>query len=117
VTVQTKEPKVFTEVPAGRYAMEHGGTHKIHFFKVDRPEHGKWKGYVFVAELIGDNTRPVREAWEKTGVLNGILRDVAGCLALYGQEVGECGHCGRTLTSEWRLKGIGPDCFKKLYSM
>jgi uncharacterized protein DUF6011 len=32
----------------------------------------------------------------------------------YGQELGECGHCGRTLTDEAsRAAGIGPVCASK----
>lgn len=42
---------------------------------------------------------------EAAGPLNGMLR--------YGQEIGECGHCGRELTNaESRALGIGPVCRK-----
>lgn len=32
---------------------------------------------------------------------------------LYGREIGQCCRCGRTLTSQWRKEGIGPECSKK----
>lgn len=31
----------------------------------------------------------------------------------YGNEIGQCGRCGKTLTSEYRKLGIGPECIKK----
>jgi hypothetical protein len=34
---------------------------------------------------------------------------------LYGREIGQCCKCGRTLTSQWRKEGIGPECSKKGY--
>lgn len=40
------------EVPAGRYALD-AGDGNLDFVKVDRPDKGKWAGYVFAKRLVG----------------------------------------------------------------
>lgn len=99
-------------VPKGRYAIHADG--KVKFYKVDRPENGKWKGYVFVSVQASDETYSVRNKEARERILAEIGKDVAGAMALYGMELGKCGHCNRTLTSEWRKKGIGPVCAKNM---
>ena len=36
--------------------------------------------------------------------------------AEFGKRLDHCGACGRPLTSEWRHKGIGPECSKKTWT-
>jgi Family of unknown function (DUF6011) len=101
-----------TSVPEGRYAVinEAGVTE---FFKVDAPTEGKWAGYVFVKQQASDDLYPVKGA-RKSDVLARIAAD-PDALARYGQELGCCGRCGRTLTDEVsRATGIGPECAKIL---
>lgn len=101
-----------TSVPEGRYAVinEAGVTE---FFKVDCPTEGKWAGYVFVKQQASDDLYPVKGA-RKSDVLARIAAD-PDALARYGQELGCCGRCGRTLTDEVsRATGIGPECAKIL---
>jgi hypothetical protein len=101
------------KLPAGYYAMPNYKTRKIHFFQVSHGNpRGKWSGYVFVSELHGDNRERIRDRDQRNQILNAIARNPTQCMALYGKEIGRCGVCGRQLTSEWRLKGIGPECFK-----
>lgn len=99
------------DVPAARYAIEVDGA--VKFYKIDRPTKGKWVGYTFVKQIVSDDEFPVRGAAAQS-VLAAIDADVFAALALYGQEIGACGHCGRTLTSEWRKRGIGPVCAKNM---
>lgn len=102
-----------SKLPEGGYAMFNKKTQKIHFFRVSYGNpRGKWAGYTFLVELHGDNEERIRDAGKRNVILNAICRDPMGCMATYGRELGKCGQCGRTLTSEWRLKGIGPECFK-----
>lgn len=56
-TASGSHAKVETVVPAGRYAVEtgNGATNSLAFYKVDRPETGKWAGYVFVKLMISDD--------------------------------------------------------------
>lgn len=103
------------EVPAGRYAVHmDGDSNELSFFKVDKPEEGKWAGWTFVKHLASDTEYPVKGA-RKYRVLEAIAADIEGALATYGREIGACGMCGKTLTNdESRAYGIGPDCRKKL---
>lgn len=114
--VPAPAPKVATEVPAGRYAVatEEGALNLTAFYRVDRPEEGKWAGYTFVKRLSSDEEiRLGRD--QAQSVLAKIAADVEGASKLYGQEIGACGVCGRTLTNdESREVGVGPDCRKKM---
>lgn len=102
-----------TQLPAACYAMRKLNTGKVHFFRVSYGNpRGKWAGYTFLEEIIGDNRIKIRDAKKRNEIINAICFDPMGYLALYGQEIGECGKCGRTLTSEWRLRGIGPVCYE-----
>jgi hypothetical protein len=106
-TVATDTP----DVPAGRYAVEHEGTLK--FYKVDRPTEGRWAGYTFVKVQASDDWHRVsRET--AAYVLATVAVDPREASARYGQEIGSCGVCGRTLTDEdSRAAGIGPVCAEK----
>lgn len=100
-------------VPAGRYALRIDGV--VKFYKVDRPTEGKWAGYTFVkAGKGGPHGDPdwVRvERNMQVQVVRAIAEAPAEAAKLYGQEIGSCGVCGRTLTDETsRAYGIGPVC-------
>jgi hypothetical protein len=103
-------------VPAGRYAIEteDGATNGLAFYKVDRPEEGKWAGRVFVKLMVSDEEQ--RMSWAATKSILAKIAEVgaAAASARYGHEIGECGVCGRTLTNdESRERGIGPVCAAK----
>ena len=97
----------------GRYAVEFEG--KLRFFKLDMPTSGRWVGYTFVKEQAGDEEWPVRATARRNGVIAAIKEQGVKTSALmYGQKLGHCGICGRTLTDEdSRLRGIGPVCAEK----
>lgn len=84
----------------------------VRFFKIDAPDEGRWSGYVFVSRQASDDLYPIKDRRDKEQVINRILDDGwKQCLLLYGQKIGKCGHCGRTLTNdESRAYGIGPVC-------
>lgn len=115
----TNRPKHWegrVSVPAGRYAVvEDDRTNVINFYKVDRPEDGRWAGYVFVNQQVSDTEYPVKNRTRKAAVLAAIGVNVREAMERYGRELGECGHCGRTLTNdESRERGIGPVCASKM---
>lgn len=99
-------------VPAGYYAIptQEGAVNSLAFYRVDVPEEGKWAGYTFVKLIIGgqDPTRVPKA--QAAGILARIAADpMAG--PRYGQEIGKCCRCNRTLTNdESRAYGIGPEC-------
>lgn len=100
------------DVPAGRYAVnsEEG---VLRFFQVDKPTEGRWAGHTFVKVQAGDDLHNVKGA-AKTNILTRIALDPAAASKRYGQEIGSCGVCGRTLTdADSRAAGIGPVCSAK----
>lgn len=103
--------------PPGRYAVltpGEGIDGKLHFFKIDAPTEGRWAGYVFVKEQAGDDLFSVKGE-RGARVIRLIAEDARGAMVMYGQEIGKCGHCNRTLTDEEsRRNGIGPVCAQKV---
>jgi hypothetical protein len=101
------------EVPAGRYAVEEAGTLK--FFHVRHGKPGtRWEGFVFLDIQASDETHAIRDRARKAQILALIAQDVEAALCRYGQELGVCGDCGRTLTDETsRAIGRGPVCRSK----
>lgn len=105
-------------VTAGRYALDfgpdHEGVNQIRFYRVDAPTQGRWAGRVFVKRYESDETVRISRG-EEADVLRRITADPEAAMARYGQEIGRCGRCGRTLTNdESRALGIGPECRAKL---
>lgn len=114
-TVRVAKGRVMvTTVPDGRYAIEEAdGT--VKFYKVNHGKaDGRWAGWVFVDAMASDELWAIKNADRKVAILAAIGNDLEGAMALYGREIGKCGHCGRKLTSEWRKRGIGPICAQKM---
>lgn len=102
-------PEVVVSVPDGRYAIEEGGT--LRFFKV---KNGRRAGFVFLDIQASDDWHSIRDLARIRRVVAEIAKDPKGAMVRYGRELGECGHCGRTLTDEAsRAAGIGPICASK----
>lgn len=100
-------------VPAGRYAVENAAG-ELRFYMVSTPTEGKWAGMTFVKVLAGDDTHNVRGPAAKT-IINQIAANPEYASRRYGQEIGSCGVCGRTLTdAASRAAGIGPVCQAKM---
>lgn len=100
-------------VPDGRYAVEEDGTLK--FFHVRNGKaNTRWAGFVFVDIQASDDTYPLKDRARKARVIAAIAADLEAASRRYGQELGVCGRCGRTLTDEEsRAYGIGPICRDK----
>jgi len=96
-------------VPEGRYAVLDEGVLK--FYKVDRPTEGRWSGYLFLSVYASDERYPIKAFDTKKRVMDNIAVNPQLAAQRYGQEIGKCGLCGRTLTDEQsRAFGIGPIC-------
>lgn len=101
-----------TTVSDGRYALSTDDG--IKFYVVQTPESGKWAGMTFVKHLASDNEFPVRNRAQRESILASIASDEKSARRLYGEKIGRCGHCNRTLTDESsRDAGIGPVCASK----
>lgn len=99
--------------PSGRYAVVEDGV--VKFYKVDLVTEGKWSGHVFVKVQASDDLFAVRSPSARKEILDAIAEDPESAMLMYGQELGKCGHCGRTLTDEdSRAAGIGPVCRRKV---
>ena len=98
------------EIPAGRYAYTGTEGHTV-FVKVDRPTEGRWAGYTFVGQQIGDDVVRISRDHQAAALFAIAQAGIAVSAARYGHELGICGVCGRTLTNEEsRDAGIGPVC-------
>jgi hypothetical protein len=101
-------------VEAGRYAVIDTETGDVSFYLVDCPTQGRWAGRTFVSQLSGDNRTPIKDAAARRDALGAIAAAPHDALARYGQLIGACGACNRTLTDEVsRQRGIGPECARK----
>lgn len=103
--------KAEVQVPKGRYALR-GDDDIVRFYqvKISQKTHRP-----YVMQQLSDDLIPVR--WNNGGhaVYAQIGEDVLGAARLYGQELGRCSVCGRTLTNEEsRAYGVGPECRKGL---
>lgn len=101
-------------LPHAHYAVEHEGVLK--FYRVDKPQEGRWTGYTFVKVQASDEYYPIKAAARRTEIIDLIL--AAGpqaAMERYGREIGRCGHCHRTLTNPESLaRGIGPICASRM---
>jgi len=103
------------KVDEGPYAIHNGpkAANNISFYQVDKPETGKWAGRTFVNRRLSDNEQRL-SLDEQVRILAAIAADPQGASLLYGQTIGECPECGRSLTNEdSRRRGIGPVCARK----
>lgn len=107
-----KTAEVLPDVPAGHYAViSRTGNNDLDFFRVDRPIEGRWAGRTFVKRIIGGRPDQAIRNAEQRQALERIANDIPGAAQIYGQQVGRCCICNRTLTDEVsRAAGIGPDC-------
>lgn len=104
------------------YAAAPGEDGTLSFVRIDRPQRGKWAGFVFVRLVVGGGADQ-RLGTQGPGrlyqggaqhVLRAVLEDPMAAIARFGQEIGKCGICGLTLTDEEsRRIGIGPVCRSK----
>lgn len=102
VVTHFKCPEPFP-FPHGRYAVENEEG-VLRFYVVSKRDI-----YVQASDELHKLSR--KQADE---VADRIEKDPQEAMTRYGQEIGNCGVCGRTLTSEWRNMGVGPVCYEKL---
>ena len=112
----------FGTIADGFYAMTSSGTNDLVFYsiKTNKGFHNpSLKGQRGVYMVVGGH-KDAKLSGERA--LHAIKR-IAGLTdegrkqaqALFGQEIGQCGACGRHLTDEeTRKRGIGNDCAKRL---
>ena len=109
---QPAKAEDFTQsIPEGRYAIESDGG-EVAFYRVQHGK-GEWQGYAFLLRQAGGDLYP-KKGQDARNVLRLIAQDPQAASLRYGQEIGSCGVCGRSLTDERsRAAGIGPVCAQK----
>lgn len=108
-------PVKYPLVDDGRYAIVVDGVTK--FYRVRRVENRNRPGSMltFLDVQASDEWHPIKAASAKLEILKAIAADPKAAMLRYGNEIGSCGKCGRTLTDDdSRTRGIGPICAAKL---
>lgn len=101
------------DVATAYYAIEADGVFK--FYRVDRPQDGRWKGYTFVKVQASDDFHAIKNLTTCASILTAIAFDAQKAATDYGHQLGRCGICNRTLTDAGSIeRGIGPVCASKV---
>ena len=109
-----KENKEFSNVPAGRYAVDNEEG-ELRFYIVDRPTEGQWSGFLFLSVLASDERHPIKGKDAKFAILTKIAADPKAAAIRFGKETTHCSICGRRLTRpSSRAAGIGPICAERV---
>lgn len=105
----------FADVPDGYYAVDGPEGMKFYRFRTAGPN-ATYPGRRNLRVQASDEFHPIRSRATRTAVLTAIREaGPADSMALYGQHIGSCGRCNRTLTDAVsRSRGIGPDCWGKM---
>jgi len=103
-------------MPEGYYAIPSlTGNNDLDFYRVDRPDTGRWAGYTFVKMVIGGKSAmSVRGRDRLFQILSAIEKDPAKAAWQYGQSIGNCDKCNTHLTdAASRSYSRGPNCRAK----
>lgn len=107
----------FADVPDGYYAVADpaDGVIKFYRFRTAGPN-SSYTGTRFLKVQASDEFHSIRSRATRTAILTAIRNaGPADAMAAYGQHIGSCGRCNRTLTDALsRSRGIGPDCWEKM---
>lgn len=102
----------YANVTEGHYAIPGRDGRDYDFYRVDRPTEGKWAGRTFLKMVVGGKPDiSIRDRNRIAEVLAAISRNPDEAAWRYGQEIGQCDKCNRSLTDETsRMFSRGPDC-------
>lgn len=102
----------YANVTEGHYAIPGRDGRDYDFYRVDRPTTGKWAGRTFLKMVVGGKPDiSIRDRNRIAEVLAAISRNPDEAAWRYGQEIGQCDKCNRSLTDETsRMFSRGPDC-------
>lgn len=114
------DPETLRAIPAGRYLVDDT------FLQVDRPEKGRWDGFIFVkvivnqggeftdtrrAAILNPKSSAARVDEKYRLAVETLASDPKAAAVAFGMNTGRCCICGRTLTDPSSIEaGIGPVC-------
>jgi hypothetical protein len=122
VDLQDRLDEVLADLPDGHFAVPfigEGAHTDLTFFRISTNQgraNPANKGKRYVSHVVGGHGEldNVSLEWVEKAVTALRTLGVREAAALYGQHLGHCGLCGRTLTDqESRARGLGPDCAAK----
>jgi hypothetical protein len=89
-----------------------GHSSKASYYFIVDPIDGKEKFVtVWMSVRASDDMYPVTNPEHRNAMIQAIGKDPVQAMNAYGEKLGICGRCGRTLTDrDSRLRGIGPIC-------
>lgn len=113
---------LYDGVEDGHYALESTGKNDLVFYAIKTNKgyyneslKGQRAIYLVVGGHSDERLRGEREINAIKRIASLSPEERIGAQALYGQQIGRCGVCNRTLTDEYtRSQGIGNDCAKRL---
>lgn len=105
----------YKAISAGFYAIPGRDGRPLDFYKVERPDKGKWAGHIFLKMVVGGKPDfKIRDRARIAEVLAAIAVNPDEAAYRYGQEIRQCNKCNIPLTDETsRMYSRGPDCRKK----
>jgi len=108
---KSKKPAPANPVPTG----DGQASKASHYFITD-PLDGKEKFVtIWMSVRASDDMYPITNPEQRNVIIQEVAKDPIQAMNAYGEKLGICGRCGRTLTDRGsRLKGIGPICEQKL---
>lgn len=105
------------QIEPGYFAVRFAKNGPLKFFRVRHgKEDSRWAGFLFIDAGRGGPHEglawtAVKDVDYKQQIAKAINKNPQKAAQTYGQEIGRCGICGRTLTDEIsRAFGIGPVC-------
>ena len=110
-----------SQIPVGYYATpSRTGSNDVDFWKVERPEDGKYAGFTFAKRVLGGGsdgqTRLIKvHMSEQRSALAAIARQgLEESRMLYAVNMKRCTRCNRDLSDDLsRERGMGNDCWNK----
>jgi hypothetical protein len=113
---------LYNEVEDGFYALQSTGKNDLVFYAIKTNKgyynealKGQRATYLIVGGHPDERLRGEREINAIKRIASLSPEERINAQALYGQQIGRCGVCGRTLTDEYtRSQGIGNDCASRL---
>lgn len=113
---------LYADVEDGFYALESTGTNDLVFYAIKTNKgyyneslKGQRTIYLVVGGHADERLRGEREVNALKRIASLSADERIQAQALYGQEIGRCGRCGRSLTDEFtRKQGFGNDCARML---
>lgn len=114
VAPSTRPPST---VGDGYYAIDIDDTVKFYRVRTETDPKSKWFNFTFLDVQASDVFHPIKASDTRKRVYAAIYMqgEIEG-QQRYGQMIGKCGVCGRTLTDELsRERGIGPICWGRIY--